>query len=314
MRKTFVMVCMIALIVISAGCGQSKTVDLSSYNRTVTDFAVHLLQTTYDENENVLISPISVLSEVSKVANEMDRDAVAQMEKTLGMTSEELNKYIYIYTNYLSRISNQKTKAYMEETNQANSLRFEGVWDHGFGGSENKMYDRVDYSLEGIGINGFVKFFEKERYALTVLLPNENRDISTYIKGLTGKELHDILSNPVEKEADVMIPKLSFAYEVNLKDVFMDMGVTGVLAEGTEEFSDVGEPVADENIKFDNFFCISGIDMTINGINTERTAQTPPDIATYEAENSVYIDRPFIIIIMDCKYNIPLLIGSIVNV
>lgn len=316
MRKTFVMVCTIALIVSFVGCWQSKKVDLSSYNVVVTDLAVRLLQAEYNENENVLISPISVLSGVSQIKNDMNGESLAQMEESLGMTSEELNKCIYIYTDYLSRISNRKTKAYIEEMemNQANSLMFEGVWDQGFGEIENKMYDRVDYSLEGEFINGFVKFFEKERYALAVLLPNENRDISAYINSLTGEKLHGILSAPVEKEADIRIPKLSFSYEVDLKDVFMDMGVTGVLAEGTEDFSDVGKPVVEENIKFDNFFCISGIDMTTNGINTERETRPYPPMLTYEPPNSVYVDRPFIIIIMDCKYNIPLLIGVIVDV
>ena len=188
MRKTFVMVCTIALIVSFVGCWQSKKVDLSSYNVVVTDLAVRLLQAEYNENENVLISPISVLSGVSQIKNDMNGESLAQMEESLGMTSEELNKCIYIYTDYLSRISNRKTKAYIEEMemNQANSLMFEGVWDQGFGEIENKMYDRVDYSLEGEFINGFVKFFEKERYALAVLLPNENRDISAYINSLTN--------------------------------------------------------------------------------------------------------------------------------
>lgn len=316
MRKTLAIVCMIVLIVSSAGCSRSKTLDLSSYNITVTDFAVRLLQTTYNENENVLISPISVLSGVTQNENNMDSNAVDQVEKTLGMKLEELDKFIYVYTNYLSKISNRKTKAYIEEseTNQANSLEFEGVWDHGFGGSKNKMFDRVDYSLEGIDINGFVKFFDKERYALAVLLPNENMDISTYITGLTGEKIYRILSNPVEKEADVMIPKVSFSYEANLKNIFMDMGKTGVLAWNTEELTDFCEPVDDENIEFDNFFCTSSIVMTNNGINTERVAQLPPDTLTYEPPNIVYADRPFIIIIMDCKYNIPLLIGAIVDI
>lgn len=310
------MVSVVAMLISSVGCGQLKTTDLSLYSTTVTDFAVRLLQNTYEEDENVLISPISVLSEISEVTNDMDADALAQMEESLGMTSEELNKYIYLYTDYLSRISNRKTKVYMEEseTIQANSLVFEGVWDQGFDESENEMYDRVDYSLEGAFINGFVKYFEKERYALAVLLPNENRDTSAYINSLTGEKLHGILSAPVEKEADISIPKLSFSYEVDLKDVFTDMGVTGILAEKTEDLSDAGKPVAEKNIKFDNFFCISGIDMTANGINTEREARPSPPTLTYEPPNSVYVDRPFIIIIMDCKYNIPLLIGTIVDV
>lgn len=316
MKKVLAVVCLIILIVGSAGCNLLNAVDLSSYNVAVTDFAVRLLQTEYDENKNVLISPIAALSGVSQITNDMDEEMIAQIEETLGMTSEELNKFIYTYTNYLSRISNRKTKAYIEELemNQENYMKFEGVWDHAFGCSENKMYDRVDYSLEGEDINGFVKFFEKERYALGVLLPNENVDMNTYITNLTGEKLYSILSNPVEMEADIRLPKVVLSDEMNFKDVFLDMVVTDGLAEGMETGSDLGESFAEENIKHDDLFCISSINMTSNGINTEREASPPPVLLTYEPPNSVYVDRPFIIIIMDCKYNIPLLIGTIIDV
>lgn len=316
MKKILAVVCLIMLTVGSAGCSLLNAVDLSSYNVAVTDFAVRLLQAEYDENENVLISPIAALSGVSQITNDMDEETLAQIEETLGMTSEELNKFIDTYTNYLSRISNRKTKAYIEESemSQANYMKFEGVWDHAFDYSENKMYDRVDYSLEGEDINGFVKFFEKERYALAVLLPNENVDISTYITDLTGEKIYSILSNPVEIEADIMIPKLVLSNEMNFEDIFLNMAVTDVLAEGMEGGSDLDESFAKENIKIDNLFCISSIDMTSNGINTEREASPPSVLLAYEPPNSVYVDRPFIIIIMDCKYNIPLLIGTIIDV
>lgn len=263
-----------------------------------------------------MVSPISVLSDLSELANNTDGDALTQIEETVGMTSEELNKYIRDYTNYLSRINNRKTKAQIEvsETNQSNDVYFEGVWDHAFGGGSERMVDRVDYSLNGTDVNGFIKYFKNKRYSFAALLPDENMDISTYIQGLTGKNLNDILSNPIEKEADIFVPGLSFSYEIDMKHVLPDMGVTDIFDEGEVDFSDLGENDDSENIQRDNFLYKISIDMDVNGINTERTASDPPVLLEYVAANTVYINRPFLIIIMDRKYNIPLLIGTVVNV
>lgn len=312
MKKTMLMVSVILLLALSVGCDQSKKVE---ENIAVTDFAVRLLQCTYDEEENVLVSPISVLSDLSELANNTDGDALTQIEETVGMTSEELNKYIRDYTNYLSRINNRKTKAQIEvsETNQSNDVYFEGVWDHAFGGGSERMVDRVDYYLKGECVTGFVKQFKNEKYALAILLPKGFMDLDGYVQYLTGEKLYSILNNPIEEETDIYIPQLSVSYEVDMKSILPDMGITNIFDEEDTSFSEVGQVVDSEEVQFNNFFYKTSIDMDVNGINTERTAKVPPDIATYEA-NPVEIDRPFLIIIMDCKYNIPLLIGTVVNV
>lgn len=55
------------------------------------DFSVKLLQTTCDEEENTLVSPMSVLSALAMTANGARGETLAQMEDTLGGTVEQLN-------------------------------------------------------------------------------------------------------------------------------------------------------------------------------------------------------------------------------
>lgn len=110
-----------------------------------------------------------------------------------------------------------------------------------------------------------------------------------------------------------MIPKLALFHEMNFEDIFLNIAVTDVFSEGMGNDSDMGESFAAKNNKFDKMFCISSIDMTSNGINTKREARSSPVLLEYVAPNRVYVDRPFIIIIMDCKYHIPLLLGAVMD-
>ena len=55
------------------------------------DFSVKLLQTTCDEEENTLVSPMSVLSALAMTANGARGETRAQMEDVLGGSVEQLN-------------------------------------------------------------------------------------------------------------------------------------------------------------------------------------------------------------------------------
>lgn len=55
------------------------------------DFSVKLLQTTCDQENNTLISPLSVLSALAMTANGAQGETRTQMEDTLGGTVDQLN-------------------------------------------------------------------------------------------------------------------------------------------------------------------------------------------------------------------------------
>ena len=77
--------------------------DLSSYNGDIADFAVRLFKASADGNENILISPLSVLYAVSMTANGANGDTRREIEETIGMTIDELNNYLYSYMKGLSQ-------------------------------------------------------------------------------------------------------------------------------------------------------------------------------------------------------------------
>lgn len=71
-------------------------------NAAVTDFAVRLLQkTATGENENILLSPVSVMFALGMTANGAEGETLRQMEDVLGMSRADLNRYLKGYWDSL---------------------------------------------------------------------------------------------------------------------------------------------------------------------------------------------------------------------
>ena len=70
-------------------------------NVKVKDFSLRLFQNCLQDGENTLISPLSVLSALGMTANGAAGNTLAQMEEIFGLTTEEMNRYLYAYTRDL---------------------------------------------------------------------------------------------------------------------------------------------------------------------------------------------------------------------
>lgn len=83
------------------------------------DFSIELFKKSVTQDENSLISPLSVMLALSMTANGADKNTLEQMEKVLGndLTIDRLNEYLYTYVKDLP--SEEKSKL-----NIANSIWF----------------------------------------------------------------------------------------------------------------------------------------------------------------------------------------------
>lgn len=66
----------------------------------ITDFALKLFNESF-EGENILISPVSIVSALGMVANGADNNTLTQMEQVLNSDIQGLNDYLKAYTAYL---------------------------------------------------------------------------------------------------------------------------------------------------------------------------------------------------------------------
>jgi len=96
----------------------------SAFKESMADFAIKLFKESISEQDNSLVSPLSVALALSMTANGAQGETLAQMEKMLGghIPLAELNQYLYSYTSGLT--STGKTKFAI-----ANSIWFRGDKD-----------------------------------------------------------------------------------------------------------------------------------------------------------------------------------------
>lgn len=240
-------------------------------------------------------------------------------DQTDGMVSEIMNEISEDASMYL-----------------ANSLIYEGVWpekvysnkendfslsfDNISSGNEELtiMHEREHFYLDDISANGFMKYFEHGKYAFVALVPDEDMDIQTYVQGLSGRRLQKILSNPdyKEHEVGVWMPQFSFDYETDMAYVLMDMGIRDIFEEKVADFSSVGLGEDVEELYINQFIYSTSISVDENGMNTD--IKVSPSQYSY-AESigpwySVAVNRPFMIAVIDCEYNVPLLFGVVTNI
>ena len=74
-----------------------------SVSNTAADFAVRLFQSLYTEEQNVIISPLSVLTPLAMVANGAEGETLKQMEKVLGADRDTLNQFIFSYLKTIKK-------------------------------------------------------------------------------------------------------------------------------------------------------------------------------------------------------------------
>ena len=73
----------------------------------ITDFAVRLFQKSLEEQENTLISPLSVMMALAMTANGAKGNTLAQMNETFGVDISDLNAYLAYYNKALPRENNK---------------------------------------------------------------------------------------------------------------------------------------------------------------------------------------------------------------
>lgn len=108
MKKMTAILLLLALLLTGCGCRPANLME-SVPARTVClaeqpdkrteamDFALGLFQSSLVEGKNVLISPLSVLAALGMTANGAEGETLAQMEETFGMSTEDINAYLYSY-------------------------------------------------------------------------------------------------------------------------------------------------------------------------------------------------------------------------
>ncbi|MFI3326307.1 MAG: serpin family protein [Clostridia bacterium] len=359
----------------------------------IMDFSFEILEKSFDE-ENILISPLSIITALAMTANGADGNTISQMENVFGTDIESLNEFLYSYMSYLpseekytvntansiwikndiidmntdflqigknyydasiyeddfdnSTLKNINNWVKNETDGQIdkvieeispdtfmyliNAVSFDAEWDNIYDKSDIKdgefttengdvqkvefMYSSEYNYIELGNATGFSKDYADGKYSFVALLPDEDLSMAEFTESLTAQDVLYALENSSNEKVLTSIPKFEFDYSTELKDVLSDMGMSDAFIDIKADFSQMGET------EFDNIYIeevIHKTTITVDEKGTKAGAVTVISMGATSADASsepkkVYLDRPFYFMIIDNEFNLPIFMGTLMEV
>lgn len=161
---------------------------------------------------------------------------------------------------------------------------------------------------------GFIKPYADSKYAFVALLPDEGIRCSEYISAMTGESLASLLANPQQATVYAAIPKFENEYRVEMSEILSSMGMKNAFDEDAADFSNLGTSTAG------NIFINRVIHKTLITVDEKGTKAGAATVvgmtdgaARIEDFKKVVLDRPFVYMIIDCEANLPLFIGTMMD-
>ena len=172
------------------------------------------------------------------------------------------------------------------------------------------MYSEEHLYIEDDGAKGFIKDYAGGKYAFVAMLPPEDLHLSAYIAGLTGEKLQSLIKNAQTIEVNTMMPKFTTEYSVEMSDILKSMGMVDAFDEYEADLKDLG--TAEGNLYISRVIHKTKIEVDEKG--TKAGAATVVEVseesAAIEDPKTVYLDRPFLYLIVDKESNLPLFMGT----
>ena len=177
------------------------------------------------------------------------------------------------------------------------------------------MYSSENIYLEDENATGFMKNYKGGKYAFVAMLPNEGVSVSDYVASLDGAALNTMLSNPQYTEVKTAIPKFEADYSIEMSDILKTMGMEDAFDPTKAAFEGIGTST-------NGSICISRIlhktFISVSEKGTKAAAstiiETNDGCAIPEMPKTVYLDRPFVYMLIDCENHIPFFVGTMMNV
>ena len=178
------------------------------------------------------------------------------------------------------------------------------------------MYGSEGTYFEDAKATGFMKRYKGGKYAFVAMLPNEGVSVSEYIASLDGESLNALLANPQYGTVHTSIPKFETEYKVELSVILQDMGMTEAFDMYNADFEGLGTSTGG-NIYISRVLHKTFISVGEKGTKAgAATIVEMKDGAAAEPTEpkEVYLDRPFVYMLVDCENNIPFFIGTMMDV
>ena len=239
---------------------------------------------------------------IEKMLDNVNEKAIMLLVNTLLFESRWAQAGGYNRTNVDFTDSDGRTKS------------VSGVYSTGYSyyKSENFHAFKTAYEANGIAFYGILPTADGKYGGKDV-------DFDSVIAGFDANEMYGIL-NGRQRElymVHAMTPCFKFDYEVQLSDYFAKNGMPSAFDMWGADFSNMYETTDAFNVYISNILQKTAIELDENGtkaaaatVIVNATAMDPSQFTQIQ----MYLDRPFIFMIVDEVSGVPLFVGSVANV
>ncbi|MBE6729132.1 MAG: serine protease inhibitor [Ruminococcaceae bacterium] len=169
-----------------------------------------------------------------------------------------------------------------------------------------------DYYINYGSATGFMKPYKNGEFYFAAILPDSNISLEEYIASLNGEKLKNTIDSAREESVKTKLPKFSFDYSIKAEEILKKSGVKLAFDESKADFSAMGK------VNGANLFVGSVLQKTFIEVNekgTKAAAATTVEMIYKSAiiadEKEVYLDRPFLFMIIDGDTKLPVFIGAV---
>ncbi|MCD7867478.1 MAG: serpin family protein [Clostridiales bacterium] len=236
-------------------------------------------------------------------------------EKTDGMIEEIVNEIPEDAVMYLLNamaFDAEWAEVYTENQIQSGIFTLEDGTEQ----EADMMYSEESAYLEDDRGTGFLKYYAGQSCAFVGLLPNEDISLADYVTSLTGENLSALLGSAQTVKVNAAIPRFESDSSVEMKEILSGMGISGAFNGDTADFSLLGHS-DNGNIYISRVLHRAYIAVDERGTKAgaatavEMMAETA--LEEPEEPKTVYLDRPFVYMLIDCETNTPIFMGTVTS-
>ena len=246
-----------------------------------------------------------------------------------GKTVEEINNWVKENTDGMidKVIDSLDNRAVMC---LVNALLFDAKWEELYNKyqvqegefvTENGTAQKAEFLhsteqsyLEDEKATGFVKYYEGRDYAFVALLPKEGVSMAEYVKSLSGEKIDALLENAEDAVVYAKMPKFEHETDLSLKPALENMGMVKAFDMEKADFSKLGK-LQNGNIWIGDVLHSTKISVTENGTKAgAATAEVLHGTGAILEYKEVNLDRPFVYMIVDMESNVPVFMGTMMEV
>ena len=235
-------------------------------------------------------------------------------EKTDGMIPQILDQIPDDAVMYLVNALAFEAK-WAETYDQSQVMDGEFTTEDGQKQAVQMLHSEESFYLDMGSAIGVMKMYEGSDYAFVALLPNDCT-VEELVNSLDGTQLVQLLENPTKTTVLTAIPKFETAYGTEMSDILENMGMTHAFDGNLADFSGLGSSAAGNIFigrVLHNTFLSLGEQGTKAGAATVVEMRDECAVVYPEDTKTVFLDRPFVYMIVDTSSWTPLFLGTMMD-